>query len=280
MICPNCGKETEEGLFCDNCGAQLDLEVPDPAVPEEAAEPIEAPADPNEGKWKKTIPVFFIAGAAINILISILFLIGAIINAVRGGGFKYETIPALPTLFMFATAVLFFLKTKKKPFLTAIPYVLYAFVSVIAFIVSLVSLIALTVSMSGYFSSLGAMWIVNLIVSFIIAIASLLTVLLAASFMVGMLVKKKTKLFMTLYIIVAVVATLVSVLSLIWSIVFAATGAGVPALPAIHFIAAVLNIVCWICVHIGVIFALRDKAAEENKPAEEPVYEEAPAEAE
>lgn len=267
MICPKCGNETEDGLFCSECGAELN-------APETAAEQKtkDKPADKNEGKWPKIVPILFAAGAVLTVLIGVCSLIGSIVKLIRGGG-NSISFPFLFFLFAGATAVLFFLKTKKKPALTAIPYAVYALYSAIMFIVGLVAVIVMLVN-SGSWMLRNPMWIINTVVTFISVFTILLTVLLAAAFMLGMALKKKTKPFMILYAVIAAVSVLISVVSLIWSIVFIATGNSSVSLPVLVKFADVLTIAANLCVHAGAVLALRDKMRDETDCAPE-----APAEA-
>ncbi len=295
MICPNCGKETEDGLFCSECGAKLNTPeaAAEPDTPEAAAEPVpeDKPADKGEEKWPKIVPILYAAGAALTVLVGVCSLISSIVNIVRRGG-STISFPLGFCLFAAATAVLFFLKTRKKPVITAIPYAVYALYSVIMFIIGLVGAIMLLVNNGSWMlrNLRNPMWIINTAVTFIALFAVLLAVLLAAAFILGMALKKKTKLFMILYAAVAAVFVLIGAFSLIWSIVSMATGQTDVSLPVLVIFASLLSLAANVCVHIGAVLALRNKmlaelACAEEAPAEaaeeaETFSEEAPAEAE
>lgn len=198
VICPECGKEIEDGAFCAECGAKLDL----PAEPEvRRACPDHNPAIPvsDDGKWPRIIPVLLLIAAAMALLAQGFGLI----RIVRSGT-PFEMITRTYWDFWFlaafpaAGAVLFFFRTKKAAFVTAFPYLIYAIPAVIRYS-NLIDLAELTGRLTLRHLTFGGLFE---IVSYY---AVLIPVLLAAVYLLGMLIKTRPPVFAVIYIATAAV---------------------------------------------------------------------------
>ncbi len=242
MICPNCGKDGGDGAFCIYCGNRFPADaaapqneapakdIPAEPVEEEAAcptgpvngfetpapkpEPAFKPASATEqtaepkkakkaGKWSVIIPILLLLafGAALLALISgAVSIIGRRIDFLRIHRFFPEIFNL--SFFPLVGAVLFFLHTKKKAILTAIPYFVY-----------IIPALVLAATEIGYMKGTREWY--SIAYDLFYMLIPLISIALAVIYGIGVSVKKKTNVFVELYIIGAAAAlTMLAVMNI------------------------------------------------------------------
>ncbi len=275
MICPNCGKETETGLFCENCGA--DLRGADNAPAEEPVNGFEeaAEAEPpkkkaggffstpaGSEKWPLIISILLIAGAAIGILAKIDAIVGVAISRTKffAIGNRFEFYWSL-LLFPAVGAVLFFLKTRKKPYLTAIPFAVFG----------VLALNSCLKNLANFLANLGEGYTAgSYFAMFLHVLILLLIACCGAAFVAGMMIKKpgKLPLFAVIYGAAALLSVLLTMVLDIRYFILAIAD----SYPARTWITNVIyNFFTWggaLVVHAGCVFALINKAKDDKAEAE------------
>lgn len=156
MICPNCGKEVISGRFCVYCGSETAPLSAAPKMKEPAETPVPAPAacepDPlrgssakRSGRWPVIIPILLLTSAALAfayLLVRTVELYSFYSDFYNRGGigkmllriFLSNPLVWIQWIFPLAGAVLFFLRTKRKPFVTAVPYLVYSLFAILALV--------------------------------------------------------------------------------------------------------------------------------------------------
>ena len=299
MICPKCGKETESGEFCDNCGADLwavnggytevlHEDVPEEEIPaeesaEEAAEAAETPekkkggfffTEPGAEKWPIVISILLAAAALVGILAKIDAIVG--VALVRSKffaiGSRFEFYWSL-LIFPIAGAVLFFLKTKRRPILTAIPFAVFG----------VLVLNSALKNGANFFANLGEGYTAGSYFAMFVHVLMLLCIAgCAAAFVVGMIVKKpgKLPLFAIIYGALALLAIIFTMVLDIRYFVLAIVDKYSARTCVVNVI---YNFLTWapaLLIHAGCVLALINKAKADNAEIEEEIPEEPAAETE
>lgn len=281
MICPNCHKETEEGVFCENCGADLRgfTEAP---VSEEKTEETPAPGKKNEFlftspgsfKWPIAISILLIAAAAIGLLAKIDAIVGVALARAKffSIGNRFEFYWSL-LIFPVAGAVLFFLKTKKRPQLTAIPYAVFGVLVLNSCLKNLLSFF--TAFGEGY--TAGSYFAMFIHVLILLCMAGC-----AAAFVMNMLVKKpgKLPLFVVLYGVFALLSVLFTMILDVRYFILAIVDSYTARISVPNIIYNLLTWAAALFIHAGCILALLNKSKADKADMEEilpEVEEEEPA---
>lgn len=218
MICKNCGKEVEDGLFCSECGEKL---VPEAEVSahevsdKEPAAEVKSPDLPDKKakRWPIVIPILLLVaflaalasqglGAADMIathfpaerLKTEIFIVTNISRAFTNWSFT------LLSLFPLIGAVLFFIRTKKTAPATAVPYLVFGTIGLIVGIKRAVMFIPHVIPMfrTGYRVTTDL--VLTVILLFVIFIPFMLSVV----YLLGTIIKIRFSLFAVLFLVGAV----------------------------------------------------------------------------
>lgn len=92
VICPNCGRSTPEGKFCEHCGAQLQPFILEPVIQVPVPQPI-AIAQPQ----KKNGTVFVKILIVIVLILGVFFAIGIYAIYSEGMIYPFDPYPIYPT---------------------------------------------------------------------------------------------------------------------------------------------------------------------------------------
>lgn len=206
MFCNNCGKEIPDGSkFCLECGTPVSLPEPEPAIepepaPEPAPEPEPAPAC--SSKWPPVIGILMLIAFAV-FCVGFVFYVKYVVAANGGADVKGTilavTMQTVPWIWMIAAPILFFVRTRRRPFITAIPRILCAGWSVVTTAISLVTYLNSSHSATYFVST----QIASLLVSMLPVVLYLLAVF----------IKPKTAVIAILHLIVSLLLVFLSFLS-------------------------------------------------------------------
>ena len=147
MFCPKCGNNIpENAAFCPACGAKSEVQsvsAPAPAVPAYSSAPASASpllgTDNNSEKWPKILLIGSIAylffGLLYDFMIKIMYV-----------SYHYSTLGILGNTWLLtieafilypSMLILFALKTRKKPIITAIPLFINSFIFFLNMIINI-----------------------------------------------------------------------------------------------------------------------------------------------
>ena len=276
MICPKCGLETEAGKFCENCGADLTNEysAPEDEFAEETFKTEKAaPApkkkgsflftEPGAEKWPIVISILLIAAAAVGLLAKIDAIVGVSIARSKffSIGNRFEFYWSL-ILFPAAGAVLFFLKTKRRPQLTAIPFAVFGVLVLNSCLKTLANFFANFGE--GYTAGSYFAMFVHFLILLFMAGAS-------AAFVAGMLMNKTGKLpiFVVIY---GALAALSVIFTMVLDIRYFILGITESYRAGVFVPNVIYNLFTWLgalLVHGGSVFALLNKAKQDKAFAAE-----------
>lgn len=141
MFCTTCGKKLADGaVFCPNCGSRVETAparpapAPAPAPVRPAPAPAPTPVQPAPvysnpelanryvAKNKKA-GVWPVSCGVMGILALMFYLTGYVIFAVLG--YAYMAFPYVPVIVFIAMTVVFFVHTRKIPWVTIFPFLIY-----------------------------------------------------------------------------------------------------------------------------------------------------------
>lgn len=237
MFCKNCGRELPaDSKFCLNCGAPVPVPVTAPSpetICAPAPETICAPAPAVKTGWPAIIPIFMIVGFAAGLLGIAAYSKFVMENSSGTLAARYAQIGLMiiPCFLEIAAIVLFFVHTRRKPFLTAIPRMIGVVWSAVLTLISLSEMLKAEHIPGGF------------AVTQIIMIA--VGLLPLALYLVAVFAKPRTVVIAVLHLLLTTFLCLLPLLSIDWRHMTAGTFAPYGVYTALSVVGSLINGAAW-----------------------------------